>query len=159
VWASGCLGTSWSASTCRIAASLRSQAVPIVWASGCQHQPDRCQAAYAHRRCRSCGRPDAGFWPDAHVAHVATPVHLATGTRLPAVDATRTNVGDLGGNDGTCRIVARRLTLTGGADRVGVRMPGDVVVGQHLPDRSQASDAHMRCRSCERPDAGFWPSG
>ena len=40
-------------------------------------------------------------------------------------------------------IAARRLTLTGGADPVGVRMPGAVVVGQprgqHLPDRGQAT--------------------
>jgi len=46
--------------------------------------------------------PDRG----GYVAHVATPVHLATGTRLPAVNTTRTNVGDLGGNGGTNRIAA-----------------------------------------------------
>ncbi len=43
----------------------------------------------------------------------------------------------------------QRLTLTGGADRVGVR----------LPDRGQAADAHRGCRSCERSAAGSWLGG
>jgi len=90
--------------------------------------------------------PDRG----CYVAHVATPGPLATtsvdatrangGTRgrhLPnrgqatltggadRVNATRANVGYVGGNGGIRRIAARPLTLTGGADRVGVRLPGD----------------------------------
>ena len=47
VWASGCLGTSWSASTCRITASLRSQAGPIVWAAGCRIAAERLLLAAA----------------------------------------------------------------------------------------------------------------
>jgi len=80
VWASGCLGT-WDGNG----------------HNGGQSLPDRGQAADAHRRCRSCGRPVAS----------------------------------------TSRFAAKRPTLTGGADRVGVRMPGNVVVGQHLPDHGQ----------------------
>ena len=39
----------------------------------------------------------------------------------------------------TCRIAAKQLTLTGGAYRVGVRMPGAVGDGRHLLDRGQAA--------------------
>ncbi len=31
-------------------------------------------------------------------------------------------------------------------------------LGQHLPDRGQAANAHRQCRSCERPAAGSRPS-
>ena len=116
-----------------------------------QHLLDRGQAADAHRRRRSCGRPAADRGGYAHVAYDATPVHLATGTRLPPVNTTRANVGQLGGNDGVvaitcriaagrlmltggadvwasgCRIAAKRLTLTGGTDRVGISLPGTTV--------------------------------
>jgi len=158
VWASGCLGMRAAGGTCRIAAkrlTLTGGAGRMADGSTCpiaakrltltggadrvgvrmpgavgsgQHQPDRGQAASA-RSCghRVAGMPDRGGY--AHVAHVATPVHLATGTRLPAVNAIRANMGDMGGNGGVvgspCRTAAKRLTLTGGADPVGVRMPGD----------------------------------
>ena len=81
----------------------------------CERPDAGSQPAYAHRRGRSCGRPDAGFWPDVYVVRVATPVHLATGTRLPPVNTTRTTVGDLGGNGGTCRIATKRLRRDAGA--------------------------------------------
>jgi len=140
VWASGCLGTragmpapagSWPAYAHR---QCRSCGRPDAWGRGqrpapCRiaakrltltggadcvgvRMPDRGRAADAHRRCRSCGRPDAGFWPDAYVA---TPVHLATGTRLPPVDAAQANVGPRGRE------------------------------WRHLPDRGQA--ATSRCQS------------
>lgn len=50
--------------------------------------------------------------------------------RLPPVNTTRANGGTRGGNGvvaipvgGTCRIAAKRLTLTGGAHRVSVGLP------------------------------------
>ena len=89
VWASGCLGTRASASTCRIAASLRSQAGPIVWASGCLGTWDGNGHDGGH------GQHPAGSRPQA------VPIVWASG--MP----------DRG----------QRLTLTGGAYRVGVRMP------------------------------------
>jgi len=80
--------------------------------------------------------PDRGY-----VAHVATPGPQST----TPVNATRAYGGTWGGNCsqraamvcGTCRIAAKRLTLTGG-DRVGVRVPG-TRGGQPLPDRGQAA--------------------
>ena len=50
---------------------------------------------------------------------------LGDGSRPPKKTLTAEQVG---GDRGTspCRIAAKRLTLTGGADRVGVRVPGDV---------------------------------
>jgi len=50
-------------------------------------------------------------------------------TRQTATSRRRGHCGS------TCRIAAERLTLTGGADCVGVRLHGTVGVGQHLPDR------------------------
>jgi len=51
------------------------------------------------------------------------------------VNATRANVGRGGGNGGDgggpCRIAAKRLTLTGGADPMGARFPGAVAGGLH----------------------------
>ncbi|GEM_PF-1752144 len=91
------------------------------------------------------------------------PVTL-TGRCQSAVDITATSARERGtgerrdagaGNGGTSRIAARRLTLTGGADRVGVRMPGTRPGGQHLLDRGQAAHAHRRglagCPSSGQP--------
>ena len=100
----------------------RSCGRPAAWGRvGGQHLPDRGPAADAHRRCRSCGRPDAGFWP--------------------AADAHRRGRSQAGA------IVWASGTLTGGAYRVGVRVPGDMGSGRHLPDRGQAAHAHRRCRA------------
>ena len=94
------------------------------------------QLSFSQKVCRIRGRPAnqgmiiascderAGFETLKRVmldmatggTHVAT---LATGTRLP----------DRG-----------QATLTCGAYRVGVRMPGDVGVSQPLPDRGGYSD-------------------
>jgi len=86
--------------------------------------PDRGQATDAPRRGRA-GCPNS--------------------LSINAFDKLFGGTGLRGGDHvgGTCRIAAKRLTLTGGADRVGVR----------LPDRGQAADAHRRCLSCERPAA------
>jgi len=110
----------------------------------------------------------------------ARPVPLWTQTRLPPVNATRANGGTRGRKwrrwGSTCRISAKRLTLTGGADRVGVRLPGDVWaastcriaaqrltltggadrVGVRMPDSGQrltltGGAVHRRGRSCGRP--------
>jgi hypothetical protein len=85
-----------TASPCRIAAkrltltngeSPRSQAVPIVWASG-------CLGTWA-------GPAPAGSRPSyAHVAHVTTPCQLAPTTRTWTRSATRSKLGDVGGNGG-----------------------------------------------------------
>jgi len=72
---------------------------------------------------------------------------LSTQTRLPPVNAARANGGTRGGNKlvaihvaGTSRIAAKRL-LTGGADRVSVR----------LPDRGQAAMSRRRGQLATMP--------
>ncbi|NLF73764.1 MAG: hypothetical protein GX575_32415 [Candidatus Anammoximicrobium sp.] len=55
------------------------------------------------------------------------------------------------------RIAAKRPTLTGGADRVGVRLPGAVGVGQPLLDRGQATSPTLRRRAVWQRRRHFRP--
>ena len=117
-------GDVWAASTCRIAASLRSQAGPIVWASGCRiHVGSPCRIAGKRLTLtggadRVGGRVHGDVWA-ASTCRIAASLRSQAGPIVWA-SGCRIHVGS------PCRIAGKRLTLTGGADRVGVRMPGDV---------------------------------
>jgi len=112
-----------------------------------RHLPDRGQAADAHRWCRagcfsslSIDASDKLFGGAALRGRdpVASTCRIAAKRR--DAGATGHNVRERGTNErrtrgGPCRIAAKRLTLTGGADRVSVRLPDPC--GRHLPDCGQ----------------------
>ena len=115
------------------------------------HLPDRGQAADAHGRGLSCGRPDAGSRPNVHVA---TPVPQAT----TPVNATRTNGGTRGQH---LPDRGRRLVVpTPGRPATQPRFPPVNATRAnggprgrerwHLPDRGQAADTHSQHSGGER---------